>query len=153
MKVTQGPLILLNVVRPKTIAKKEEITTALEFSEFFDYQEEFYQNGPDVLSITPQQNEPDYVIFEFFLTLNLPIEIATGGNNLKTYDKYIVENALITRVADNEEDYFRYDKELRTYADEQLDLNLSEKTYFVITDNLGEKVVDIFIPIEGGVLD
>jgi hypothetical protein len=152
MKIFQGPLILLNVISPKTISTKENIDIALEFSKHFNYQDDFYQIGPDVLSITPQDGEQNYVEYEFFLSLNLPPEVPEGIENLKTYDKFIIENALITRIADNEENYFDYDKQLRTYSSEHFNLDLSSKTYFVITDNLGEKVIDIYIPIKGGTL-
>lgn len=153
MKVFQGPLILLNVISPKTISTKENINVALEFSKHFNYQDDFYQIGPDVLSIMPQDGEPNYVEYQFFLSLNLPPEVPKDVENLKSYEKYVIENALITRVADNKENYFGYDKQLRTYASKHFNLDLSPKTYFVITDNLGEKVIDVYIPIEGGNLD
>lgn len=153
MKVFQGPLILLNVISPQHIQPKYEINTMLQFSQHFDFQDDFYQIGPDVLSIMHLEGEPEYVEYEFFLSLNLPPKVPEGLEGLRTFDKYVVENALITRIADNEEKYFDYDLQLRLYAKEHFNLKLSVKTYFVITDNLGEKVIDLYIPIEGGTLN
>lgn len=152
MNVFQAPLILQNVVRPKHIRPKSDFSIMLEFSQHFDYRDEFYQIGPDVLAITPQENEPDYVEYEFLLSLNLPPEIPKGLKGLKAYDKYMIEKALISRFADNQEDYFEYDKRLRDYAAKHFDLTLAKKTYFVVTDSFGEKIVDVHIPIERGSL-
>lgn len=156
MNVFQGPLILLNVISPKHIQLKSEIDTMLQFSQHFDFQDDFYQIGPDVLSITHLEGEPRYVEYEFFLSLNLPPKVPESLEileDLRTFDNYMVENALITRIADNEENYFDYDLQLRLYAQEHFNLELSVKTYFVVTDNLGEKIVDLYIPIEGGTLN
>ncbi|MTD40429.1 hypothetical protein GIX45_17755 [Erwinia sp. CPCC 100877] len=139
MKITQGPLILLNVISPKHIQPKYEIKNMLQYSQHFDFQDDFYQIGPDVLSITRLEGEPNFVEYEFFLSLNLPPKVPEGLETLRTFDKYVVENALITRIADNEENYFDYDLQLRLYAEENFDLDLSVKIYFVVTDNREKK--------------
>lgn len=153
MKIFQGPLVLLNVVSPKNIQLKTKINEMLQFSRYFDFQNKFYQIGPDVLSILPQQGESDYVEYEFFLSLNLPLDIPEENENFRVFNKYLIENTISTRIADNDERYFDYDQRLRDYLNNHYDIEVSPKTYFVITDNLGEKIVDIYIEVLGGRLN
>ncbi|WP_348921319.1 hypothetical protein [Enterococcus rotai] len=151
MKIFRGPLITFNIVKASTVKQRKDMKTLLEFSKHFDYKDMFYCTGPDICSIEPQENEPNYYQYEFYMSLNLPVEFDDDQDgNLQTLERLVIEDALIMRKADNEEQYFKADNELREYASANYKLDLSKKTYFVITEIMGEKIIDVYIPIEGG---
>lgn len=153
MKVFRGPLISFNVVKASIIKRKQDMPMVLAFSEYYDYQDVFYRTGPDICAIEPQAGEPDYYKYDFYMTMNLPVEFTSDTKGKIVFEeKLVIEDAIYTRIADNEERYFKGDKDLRHYAENNLNLQLSQKTYFVITERFGEKIIDVYIPIEGGEL-
>lgn len=129
MKIFRGPLVSFNIVKATTIKERKDMKTLLEFSKHFDFKDMFYCTSPDICSIEPQKNEPNYYQYEFYMSLNLPVKCENDQDGkLQTLERLVVEDTLIMRRADNEEKYFTADKDLRDYQKRitKYELNESE---------------------------
>ncbi|MBM7541139.1 hypothetical protein [Amphibacillus cookii] len=108
--------------------------------------EGIYQNGPFFFSATNNEGESSSRSFTYYMPIIGPISIEEN-DEFHFRDKFVIEDALVMRQADQLLDFYEAETKLRKYASEQ-DISLEARTYVVLLEVYNEIMIDLYIPIQ-----
>ncbi|MBP2099103.1 DUF5085 family protein [Enterococcus rivorum] len=146
MKIEKRPLYMKNLISFTKEIHPSDWEKGLTTLEVLELEDGLYQTGPLFFSIKDVPDNEEKA-FTFYMPINWTTEFPPELTTVAFIDELSIDEAVLLRQADNEDNFLSARKLIDKYAEEE-QLILDEETFVVCIEAYGEYILDIYVPIK-----
>lgn len=139
MRIEKTKLMINNALSIQMNLSEIDVYKGFAELEAITYQENIYKVGPVIYSMSETDNNNKE------LTFYTSVSSKPENQHYKFNEMLTIENTLLMRQADQEDNLTKVRKKLLKIAKDEFDKTLADTTYCVCWDIYGEMMIDVYI--------